>query len=109
MSMRVLSCDTGLATFGWALSEFTLTRATPARVLISPLAIGALTTEPSAKKRKVLSVEDTARRLGEIAKVLEQPCMRDPCFPIRLVCRRELEPRAQFGPAHRRWARRGAW
>ena len=85
--MRVLACDTGLATFGWALCDFTLTQASPPKVKIALLSCGALKTEPSAKKQKVLSVEDTARRLKEIADVLLAPGpMNDPCFPIRLVC-----------------------
>ena len=86
MSLRVLSCDTGLATFGWALCEYVLAGALPAHVEVVLLDAGALATEPSAKKRKVRSVEDTARRLGEIAEVLRRPCLNDPSLPVRVLC-----------------------
>lgn len=63
--MRLLSCDTGFASFGWALSNFDGEK-------LDFFRAGVITTKPSAKKRKVLGSDDNLRRLTELVDSLAQ-------------------------------------
>lgn len=61
--MRVLGCDPGFASFGWALFDVSATR----EVLLD---LGVIRTEPSARKSATLAAADHLRRIREIHREL---------------------------------------
>lgn len=101
MAINILACDTGLGNFGWALCALSLCGDD---LVIDPLEIGVITTAASGKKHKVLSVEDTARRVNEIVDALV-PIVRN---DARVVCLEGLSLPHNTGSAYKMGAAWGA-
>ena len=101
MAITILSCDTGLGNFGWALSTLALLGD---ELVLTPVEVGVVVTVASDKKRKVLSVEDTARRVGEIVEALVPMVRND----VQVVCLEGLSLPRNSGSAYKMGAAWGA-
>lgn len=75
--MRVLGCDPGFASFGWALVDVGPT----SEVLVD---LGVIRTEPSARRAGTLASGDHVRRMRQIGGALD--AIEDEHGIVRAVC-----------------------